>query len=98
MGDLLLQTIGATVRVETVLETKLWAVMIDPTQLELVILNLAINSRDAMPHGGRLTIATKNIGATDHRRPDGLPLVDYVAISLSDTGTGMTPEVASKSV
>jgi hypothetical protein len=48
------------------------------------------------PHGGRLTIATKNIGATDHHRADGLPLVDYVAISVSDTGTGMTPEVASK--
>ena len=69
MGDLLLQTIGATVRVETVLEKDLWAVMVDPTQLELVILNLAINSRDAMPHGGRLTIATKNIGAFDRGRP-----------------------------
>jgi signal transduction histidine kinase/ActR/RegA family two-component response regulator len=96
MGDLVLQTIGATVRVETVLEKNLWAVMIDPTQLELVILNLAINSRDAMPHGGRLTIATKNIGASDYGRPAGLPTGDYIAISVSDTGTGMTREVAAK--
>ena len=72
MGDLLLQTIGVTIRIETVLEKDLWAVMIDPTQLELVILNLAINSRDAMPHGGRLTVATKNIGVSDRHRPAGL--------------------------
>ena len=96
MGDLLLQTIGAAVRVETVLEKNLWSVMIDATQLELVILNLAINSRDAMPHGGRLTIATRNMGASDHGRPAGLPGADYVAISVSDTGTGMTREVAAK--
>ena len=95
-GDLVLQTIGATVRVETVLEKDLWAVMIDPTQLELVILNLAINSRDAMPHGGRLTIATKNIGASERGRPAGLPAADYVAVLVSDTGTGMTSEVAAK--
>ena len=72
MGDLLLQTIGVTIRIETVLEKDLWAVMIDPTQLELVILNLAINSRDAMPHGGRLTVATKNMGVSDPHRPAGL--------------------------
>ena len=96
MGDLLLQTIGASVRVETVLEKDLWAVMIDATQLELAILNLAINGRDAMLHGGRLTIATKNIKASDRDRPAGLPVADYVAISVSDTGTGMTPEVAAK--
>jgi signal transduction histidine kinase/CheY-like chemotaxis protein len=96
MGDLLLQTIGPTVRVETVLEKNLWPVMVDTTQLELVILNLAINSRDAMPHGGRLTIATKNIGALDQHRPAGLPVADYVEISVADTGTGMTPEVAAK--
>ena len=96
MGDLVLQTIGATVRVETVLEKDLWAVMTDPTQLELVILNLAINSRDAMPHGGRLTIATKNIGASDCGRPAGLAMTDHIAISVSDTGTGMTREVAAK--
>ena len=96
MGDLLLQSIGAAIRVETVLEKNLWAVMTDATQLELVLLNLAINSRDAMPHGGRLTIATKNIGAADRGRPAGLPVADYVAISVSDTGTGMTGEVAAK--
>ena len=96
MGDLLFQTIGAAVRVETVLEKDLWTVMIDTTQLELAILNLAINGRDAMLHGGRLTIATKNIKASDRGRPAGLPIADYVAISVSDTGTGMTPEVAAK--
>jgi signal transduction histidine kinase len=96
MGDLLFQTIGASVRVETVLEKDLWAVMIDATQLELAILNLAINGRDAMLHGGRLTIATKNIKASDRGRPAGLPVADYVAISVSDNGTGMTPEVAAK--
>jgi len=96
MGDLLLQTIGGAVRVETVLEKDLWPVMIDPTQLELVILNLAINSRDAMPHGGKLTVATKNLGAADPDRPTGLPAGDYVAVSVSDTGTGMAPDVAAK--
>ena len=95
MGDLLLQTIGVTIRIETVLEKDLWAVMIDPTQLELVILNLAINSRDAMPHGGKLTVATRNVGAFD-RRPAELADGDYVAISVSDTGSGMTAEVAAK--
>ncbi len=94
MGDLLHQTIGATIRIETVLEKDLWPVLIDPTQLELVILNLAINSRDAMAHGGKLTVATKNIGARDPRRPAGLRQEDYVALSVSDTGSGMTQEVA----
>jgi CheY-like chemotaxis protein len=96
MGDLLLQTIGATVRIETVLQKDLWAVMIDPTQLELVILNLAINSRDAMPSGGRLTVATRNIAISDGNRPAELRQQDYVAISVSDTGSGMTQDVAAK--
>jgi len=96
MGDLLFQTIGATARIETVLEKDLWAVMIDATQLELVLLNLAINARDAMPHGGRLTVATRNIGVLDRHRPAGLAAGDCVAISVKDTGTGMTEEVAAK--
>jgi signal transduction histidine kinase/ActR/RegA family two-component response regulator len=96
MGDLLLQTIGAAIRIETVLEKDIWAVMIDPTQLELVILNLAINSRDAMPNGGRLTVATRNVAISDRHRPAGLPQREYVAISVSDTGSGMPQEVAAK--
>jgi signal transduction histidine kinase/CheY-like chemotaxis protein len=96
MGDLLLQTIGVTIRIETVLEKDLWPVMIDPTQLELVILNMAINSRDAMPHGGRLTVATKNLTLSDQHRPPGLAPGEYVAISVSDTGSGMSQEVAEK--
>ena len=96
MGDLLHQTIGVTIRIETVLEKDLWPVLIDPTQLELVLLNLAINSRDAMPHGGRLTVATRNIGRSDPRRPAGLGPNDYVSISVGDTGSGMTQEVIAK--
>ena len=96
MGDLLLQTIGATIRIETVLEQDLWSVMIDPTQLELVILNMAINSRDAMPHGGRLTVATKNLTVANGDRPAGLAPGEYVAISVSDTGSGMRQDVAAK--
>jgi signal transduction histidine kinase/response regulator RpfG family c-di-GMP phosphodiesterase len=96
MGDLLHQTLGATIRIETVLEKDLWPVLTDPTQLELVILNLAINSRDAMPHGGKLTVATKKIATSDRHRPAGLPDADYVAIAVSDTGSGMTQEVAAK--
>ena len=88
MGDLLLQTIGATIRVETVLEKDLWAVMIDPTQLELVILNLAINSRDAMPDGLGLTVATKNMGVSDRHLHRDRAERDYVAISVRDTGSG----------
>jgi CheY-like chemotaxis protein len=64
--------------------------------LELVILNLAINSRDAMPNGGRLTVATRNLGLSDPHRPAGLAERDYVAISVGDTGTGMAQEVAAK--
>jgi signal transduction histidine kinase len=96
MGDLLLQTIGVTIRIETVLEKGLWPVMIDPTQLELVILNLAINSRDAMPNGGRLTVATKNLAMSDRHPLGGLAPGEYVSISVSDTGSGMTQEVVAK--
>ena len=60
MGDLLLQTIGAAIQIETLLEENLWPVLINSTQLELVLLNLAINSRDAMPHGGRLLTRSSN--------------------------------------
>ena len=96
MGELLFRTIGATVRIETLLERKLWQATADPSQMESVILNLAVNARDAMSDGGRLTIATANIPNGDKSMPAELPPGDYVSISVSDTGTGMTEEVLSK--
>jgi signal transduction histidine kinase/CheY-like chemotaxis protein len=96
MGDLLFRTIGATVRIETVLERRLWQANADPSQIESVILNLAVNARDAMPDGGRLTITTANAPAQDKGKPAELSPGDYVTVSVSDTGTGMTEEVLRK--
>ena len=66
MGDLLRATLGRATRVETKLDESLWPALIDPVQIEHVILNLAINARDAMPDGGTLTIATANTTAGTH--------------------------------
>ena len=95
-SDMLFSTIGATVRIETVLTQPLWPALVDPTQIELVLLNLAINARDAMPNGGRLTIRTTNVGRG--QAPSCVPPGDYVLISVVDTGEGMTSEVLGKAV
>ncbi|MGZ3305666.1 MAG: PAS domain S-box protein [Asticcacaulis sp.] len=98
MSDLLRHSIGADIRLETVLGGGLWPAHVDPNQLESVILNLGVNSRDAMPGGGRLTIETQN-AYLDSRYSTahlGVPPGQYVLIAISDTGTGMTPEVAAK--
>jgi signal transduction histidine kinase/CheY-like chemotaxis protein len=96
MGDLLFRTIGATVRIETILEGSLWPAKADPSQIESVILNLAVNARDAMPDGGRLTIVTANILQGDRSKPAELPPGDYVSVCVKDTGIGMTEEVLGK--
>ena len=96
MGDLLFRTIGAIVRIETILEKSLWRATADPSQIESVILNLAVNARDAMPNGGRLTIATANVPHDDTSKPAELSPGDYVSVWVSDTGTGMTEEVLRK--
>jgi signal transduction histidine kinase/CheY-like chemotaxis protein len=96
MGDLLFRTIGATVRIETILENNLWQATADPSQIESVILNLAVNARDAMPNGGRLTISTANVPRAERNKPAELAAGDYVAVCVSDTGTGMTDEVLRK--
>jgi signal transduction histidine kinase/CheY-like chemotaxis protein len=96
-SHLLTSTLGGTIRVDLVLKRDLWPAMADATQLELVILNLAINARDAMPAGGVLTIETSNVHRTAPAdRPESPPPGDYVLISVSDTGTGMTPEIMAK--
>jgi PAS domain S-box-containing protein len=94
--DLLRRTLGGTVEVRTALDAKLWPALVDPHQLELVILNLAINARDAMPGGGRLVVETRNLGASKIEKSLDLTAGDYVLISVSDTGTGMPPEVLAR--
>ena len=98
MDDLLHRSLGEQVHLEVQLGAGLWPALSDPNQFENAILNLAINSRDAMPHGGRITIKTANetVMATDlsHHQIE-LP-GSYVVISVADTGTGMTPDTVAK--
>ena len=96
MRDLLQSTMGGSVRIETRLQPDLWPAMIDPTQIELVILNLAINARDAMDVGGLLTVETANVTLDAATRPEEPPAGEHVMISVTDTGSGMTPEVLAK--
>jgi signal transduction histidine kinase len=96
MGDLLFRTIGATVRIETVLERNLWPATADRSQIESVLLNLAVNARDAMPQGGRLTVTTANIPHGHTSKAAELAAGDYVGVFVSDTGTGMSEEVLRK--
>lgn len=96
MGDLIARTIGPQIRVETRLEPDLWLALADPTQLEMMILNLAINARDAMPRGGRLTITTRNEPPLSPSLATELEPGDYISIAVSDTGTGMPPAVLAK--
>src|SRR4029077_13729538 len=74
----------------------LWPATADPTQIESVILNLAMNARDAMPRGGRLTISTANVTRDDRNKPAELTGSDYVSVAVSDTGTGMSDDVLRK--
>ncbi|GAB4545090.1 MAG: hypothetical protein Kow0063_39000 [Anaerolineae bacterium] len=95
MDDLLLPLIGEHIQVEKDLASDLWLVRIDPTQIEQVVLNLAVNARDAMPRGGTLTIQTANVVLDDAyvaQRPQVQP-GEYVLLVVSDTGTGMSDEV-----
>ena len=97
MRDLLESSIGGAIQIETTLQDDLWPALVDATQIELVILNLAINARDAMAVGGRLTIETANVTVSDApTRPEQPQPGEYVMISVSDTGTGMTPEVLAR--
>jgi PAS domain S-box-containing protein len=99
MEDLLRRTLGPAVNLEMVLAGGLWPTLSDPNQLDGAILNLAINARDAMPQGGRLTIETANAHLDEAyaRRQGGeVRPGQYIAISVTDTGTGMSPEVIAK--
>jgi signal transduction histidine kinase len=98
MEDMVRRTLGERVELRTVLKGDLWSALTDANQFESAILNLAINARDAMPDGGRLTIATTNARLDgDYARPhNDAESGEYVAISVSDTGVGMPPDVVDR--
>ncbi len=94
-GELLARTLGAPIRIGKRFAPDLWPASADRNQLELAILNLAINARDAMPLGGTLTIETRNetICAS---QDGGIAPGDYVVIAITDTGSGMTADVLQR--
>jgi PAS domain S-box-containing protein len=98
MIAMLQRSLGETIEIGTIFGPDPWQVMIDPGQLENVILNLAINARDAMPHGGRLEIRTANWlrGDASPVQPDDFAAEEGVLLTVSDTGTGMAPEVQAR--
>ena len=96
MSGLLERTLGGTIRIVTETEPGLWTARVDPNQLEMAILNLAINARDAMPDGGTLTIGTGNCPTDAEGRPDTLAPGDCVRITVKDTGIGMSDEIAAR--
>jgi PAS domain S-box-containing protein len=96
MSDLLQRSLGGLVQVEQDLAPDLWHAWADPTQLELMILNLAINARDAMPDGGRIQVATRNVTVPGSSQAPELEDGDYVVVTVSDNGSGMAQAVAER--
>jgi PAS domain S-box-containing protein len=98
MEDLLRRSIGEAIRLDIVAPPDLWTTFCDPNQLESALLNLVLNSRDAMPDGGTLTIACANVGSAELAetvRGDVTP-GDHVCLSVSDTGVGMSESVRAR--
>lgn len=96
VDELLRRALGGTAEISIATAPDLWPAAVDPHQLELVLLNLAINARDAMPNGGQLLIETRNVKAVDVEHSLDLGPGDYVLISVTDTGVGMSPEVLAR--
>ena len=98
MSDLMRRTLGEQITIETVLGGGVWRAQADPNQLELAILNLAVNARDAMPNGGKLTLETTNVHLDDQYSATQIEVIpgQYVMLAVTDTGTGMPEEVKGK--
>src|SRR5207302_7627655 len=107
MTELMARTVGSKVRIETDFSRDLWPVDADATQLELAVINLAINSRDAMPEGGVLRVRTfkttlpgqaseNQLGEDESGVDESGEGADFVGLEISDTGIGMPPEILAR--
>jgi signal transduction histidine kinase/CheY-like chemotaxis protein len=96
MNGLMHSALGPRMKIEIRQHTELWPAMIDPTQFELLILNLVINARDAMPNGGVVTIETDNTRRGPPMHAEDPAEGDYVVVTVRDTGIGMAPEVQAR--
>lgn len=98
LTDMLHRTIGADINLITSLRPELWSTRVDPSQVESAIVNLAVNARDAMPKGGKLVLETRNAYTDEDYAAQevGLTPGDYVVLSVSDTGTGMSESIREK--
>jgi CheY-like chemotaxis protein len=97
MAELIQRTVGPSISIEIVGAAGAWPALVDPPQLENALLNLCINARDAMPDGGRITIETANRWMDDRSaQAHDMPPGQYLSLCVTDTGTGMTPDVMAK--
>ncbi|MGA9084378.1 MAG: ATP-binding protein, partial [Pseudolabrys sp.] len=98
ISDLLARTLGENIELETIGSAGLWNVEADASELESTLLNLALNARDAMPEGGKLTIETSNAYLDDEycRQHEGLTAGQYVLVAVSDSGAGMSAETIDR--
>jgi PAS domain S-box-containing protein len=94
-AEFLARSLGGEAQILWRLDDAVWPAMADPNQLEVAVLNLLLNARDAMPGGGTVTVSTRNVAA-GQALPDELAPGDYVALSVTDTGMGMTEEVRGR--
>ncbi|WP_245515548.1 PAS domain-containing hybrid sensor histidine kinase/response regulator [Rhizobium deserti] len=99
MAEILNSTLGEIIDKETVLAAGLWRTKADANQLENSVLNLAVNARDAMPEGGKLTIETANTHIDEaYASQNDMTPGQYVMIAVTDTGTGMPPDIIKKAI
>jgi signal transduction histidine kinase len=94
MNDLLNSTLGRKIRIYKQLEDSVWLVSVDINQMEMIVLNLILNARDAMPQGGTLNIEIRNLSLSPLRKD--LSTGEYVVLSVSDTGVGMSADVLKR--
>jgi PAS domain S-box-containing protein len=95
VSELLAHTLGGLVRLEWQAEEKIWSAYADSTQLELALMNLIINARDAMPKGGTITVTARNARALPDNQLD-LPAGNYVVLAVKDNGSGIPPDILEK--